>query len=55
MQKYLIMFYISAAEFAELLQGGLSEALTNGKLAADEVKTLEFIYNDFLQFVNLEI
>ena len=48
------MHYTSAAELAASLLEGLSQALTDGELSADEFKSLEFMHNDFLRFVNLE-
>ena len=49
------MLYTSAAEPFVLLQEGLSQALIDGELSADEFKTFELTCNDFLRFVNLEI
>ena len=48
------MLYTSAAEAAASLQLGLSRALANGELLAEEVKLLEFIYHDFLYLVDSE-
>ena len=53
--KIYHMLYTSAVESAASLQEALSQALTDGELSADEFKSLEFIYNAFLRFVNLEI
>ena len=53
--KIYHMLYTSAAESAASLPKELSQALTDGELSADVFKSLEFIYNDFLRFINLEI
>ena len=49
------MLYTSTADSVASLQEGLSQALTDGELSADEFKSSEFIYNDFLRFINLQI
>ena len=53
--KIYHMVYTFASEPAASLQEGLLRTLTNGELAANEFKLLEFVYHDFLRHVDKKV